>query len=593
MSAGIDFTRVSLEGVCYDYGRRRVLSRVSCACEAGAITGLLGPNGAGKSTLLAIASTRARASQGDVRYGTLRASQADWPLRAQIGWLGHDPGFYPELTARENLTFYAQLHGTPRADIAPRVTRALEHAGLTARADDTVGAFSRGMRQRLGLERALLHHPRFVLLDEPFTGLDDASAAALVARLRDLRAQGAIILLSTHDLDLVSNLLDRVLVLRTGRIVDEFESTTSPSGANDHERARVPEPAAAIVASTPHPAALDAHGVSAAPIADERLRDRYRRAIAGEPASAGDTASATSGSPLGTRVAAAPVTPGAAAPAASAARAATAVAASGDTLARRADGVPAGATATESVAADEESVGSLVRRFGGAAWLIMRKDLIVEFRSRELFLTTLFFAVSCVLVFAFAFVRGGRPLEDAASGILWIAISFAGTLALGRTFEREQAHHTLPALLQAPVERAAVYVGKLLGLLVLLLLVEVIVVPLVALFFQAALVSMAALVSVTILAGTIGFLAVGTLFSAMLVRTRSRDVLLPVLLYPMTIPVMLAGVRATSALIQVQETAAGVGPDFASARMWLAMLALFDVVFLTLALWTFDAVTSE
>jgi heme exporter protein CcmB len=216
----------------------------------------------------------------------------------------------------------------------------------------------------------------------------------------------------------------------------------------------------------------------------------------------------------------------------------------------------------------------------------MRKDLIVELRSRELFLTTLFFAVSCVLVFAFALVRDGRPMEDAAAGILWIAIAFSGTLALGRTFEREQAHHTLPALLQAPVERAAVYVGKLLGLLVLLLIVELVVVPLVALFFQATLVAMAALVTPLVLGGTIGFLAVGTLFSAMLVRTHSRDVLLPVLLYPMTIPVMLAGVRGTSALIQGT-------PDTASLRLWLAMLMLFDAVFLTLALWTFDAVTSE
>jgi heme exporter protein CcmB len=234
----------------------------------------------------------------------------------------------------------------------------------------------------------------------------------------------------------------------------------------------------------------------------------------------------------------------------------------------------------------EESVGQLARRFIGAAALIMRKDLVVEFRSRELFLTTLFFAVSCVLVFAFALVRDGRPMQDAAAGILWIAVAFAGTLALGRTFEREQAHQTLPALLQAPVERAAVYVGKLLGLLVLLFIVEAVVIPLVALFFQESLVRVAGFVAMSVIAGTLGFLAVGTLFSAMLVRTRSRDVLLPVLLYPMTIPVMLAGVRSTSSLLQER-------PDLASLQMWLAMQVLFDVVFLSLALWTFDAVTSE
>jgi heme exporter protein CcmB len=571
-SRSADFARVSFDRVCYDYGRRRVLSRVSFTCAAGAMTGLLGPNGAGKSTLLAIAATRARASLGEVHYGALRASRADWPLRAQIGWLGHDPGFYPELTARENLVFYARLHGAPRAEIDSRVERALDHAGLAARADDAVGGFSRGMRQRLGLERALLHRPRLVLLDEPFTGLDDASAAALVDRLRDLRSLGAIILLSTHDLDLVANLLDRVLVLRAGRIVDEFEAAPVAAPAAD-----VPAAAAART---------NAVGLQEQGSPDERLRDRYRRALAqhAEPARAVEDPAFD----RDTRAAARTATTSALR---DDARGAGVTYTSRPLAAGSAPAAGTGANLDAGLDAildthREESVGALVRRFTGAAWLIMRKDLMVEFRSRELFLTTLFFAVSCVLVFAFALVRDGRPMEDAAAGILWIAVSFSGTLALGRTFEREQAHHTLPALLQAPVERAAVYVGKLLGLLVLLLLVGAIVVPLVALFFQATLLAMGGIVAVMVLAGTVGFLAVGTLFSAMLVRTRSRDVLLPVLLYPMTIPVMLAGVRGTSALIQ--ET-----PDLAALRMWLAMLVLFDAVFLTLALWTFDAVTSE
>src|SRR5262249_49537897 len=138
-------------------------------------------------------------------------------------------------TARENLMFYARLHGVSRHAIDGLISRALDRAGLATRADDPVGGFSRGMRQRLGLERALLHDPRLVLLGEPFTGLDDASAAALVGRLHERRAQGAIILLSTHDLDLVSNLLNRVLVLRAGRIVDEFEaSNPAEVGANAH-----------------------------------------------------------------------------------------------------------------------------------------------------------------------------------------------------------------------------------------------------------------------------------------------------------------------------------------------------------------------
>src|SRR5918998_3100077 len=119
------------------------------------------------------------------------------------------------------------------------------------------------------------------------------------------------------------------------------------------------------------------------------------------------------------------------------------------------------------------------------AWRIFVKDLTVEVRSREIAYTTLFFAVSCVLVFAFALVRDGRPIEDGAAGILWIAIAFAGTLALGRTFERERQSETLRALLLAPADRPAIYVGKLLGIVALLLAAELILVPLVAFLFQA------------------------------------------------------------------------------------------------------------
>jgi heme exporter protein B len=225
-------------------------------------------------------------------------------------------------------------------------------------------------------------------------------------------------------------------------------------------------------------------------------------------------------------------------------------------------------------------------RFLQIVWLVMRKDLIIEIRSREILYTTVFFAVSCVVVFAFGFVREGRPVEDAASGILWIAIAFSGTLALGRAFERERQSETLRALLLAPVDRPALYLAKLVGVLVLLLLVEVLVVPLVALMFQAPLFAAPLTMIGLLLAGTVGFTAVGTLFAAMLVRARSRDVLLPVLLYPITVPVIIAGVRGTAALLQVET-------DVGMARAWLSMLVFFDVVFITLALWTFEPLMTE
>jgi len=207
-------------------------------------------------------------------------------------------------------------------------------------------------------------------------------------------------------------------------------------------------------------------------------------------------------------------------------------------------------------------------------------------RSRELAYTTLFFAVSCVLVFAFSLVQEGRAAEGVGAGVLWMAIMFAGNLALGRTFERERQSETLRALMLVPAPRPAVYLGKLTGIVLLLAITEAVLVPLVALLFESALLSHPFWLASVVATGTVGFAAVGTLFAAMLVRARSRDVLLPVLLYPITVPVLIAGVRATVAIAQ---------PEFEVdvVRFWLMLLVAFDIVFITLSLWTFEPVMTD
>jgi heme exporter protein A len=212
----VDFDAIFVEDISRHFGRRRAVSRVTFQASQGMIVGLLGPNGAGKSTLLAMLATLLRPSSGAIRYGRFEAS-AGPALRSRIGVLGHDLFLYPELTARENLAFFAGLYGIADADRRARL--ALDRAGLAARADDPVSSLSRGMRQRVALERALIHDPRLALLDEPFTGLDDASTGALVARLRGLRETGAIVVLATHDLDLAEGLLDRAIFLRDGRAI--------------------------------------------------------------------------------------------------------------------------------------------------------------------------------------------------------------------------------------------------------------------------------------------------------------------------------------------------------------------------------------
>lgn len=212
-----DFETLSVVDLARHYGRRKALSQVNFTCGAGDIIGLLGPNGAGKSTLLNILATLISPSRGRVEYGDRTAAEGGAEVRGRIGMLGHDLFLYPELTARENLVFFAQLYGLP--DVRAVVQASLARAGLADRGDDLVSGFSRGMRQRVALERALLHEPRLVLLDEPFTGLDQASTAALVARLRERQQAGCILVMATHDLEVADGLLSRAIYLKNGRLV--------------------------------------------------------------------------------------------------------------------------------------------------------------------------------------------------------------------------------------------------------------------------------------------------------------------------------------------------------------------------------------
>jgi heme exporter protein A len=222
-----DFDALTVEDVSRHFGRRKALSRISFTAHAGSILGLLGPNGAGKSTLLAILGTLLQPTSGSVRYGGPNVSSgiSGASLRRRIGMLGHDLYLYPELTARENLAFFSAVYG--ERDPGAAADRALARAGLSDRAHDAVSSFSRGMRQRVALERALIHHPRLLLLDEPFTGLDETSVSALIRRLRELRSERAIVVLATHDLDVAEGLFDHVVFIRAGRVVD----TLAGSGA--------------------------------------------------------------------------------------------------------------------------------------------------------------------------------------------------------------------------------------------------------------------------------------------------------------------------------------------------------------------------
>jgi heme exporter protein A len=211
--------RVTVAGVAKRFGHQRALARVDLTIEAGQVCALLGPNGAGKTTLLGILSTLVRPSAGVVRYQEAdRVRAVDDALRRDIGVLAHASLYYGELDAVENLRFFGRLYDL--GELEARVARLLDEVGLDELARQRPArTYSRGMLQRLALARALLAGPSLLLLDEPFTGLDRGGALALGRRLAEVKAQGAIVLVVTHDLEAIAEITDHVVVLRRGQVV--------------------------------------------------------------------------------------------------------------------------------------------------------------------------------------------------------------------------------------------------------------------------------------------------------------------------------------------------------------------------------------
>ncbi|CAN5780344.1 hypothetical protein BH23ACT12_BH23ACT12_08640 [soil metagenome] len=198
---------ITLNGVTKKFGTVRALSDLTLEITPGSTVALLGPNGSGKSTLLKLAAGLLKPTAGTVTLG----GKAPGDAKAQIGYLGHEPFLYRYLSASENLNFYADLYRVDRARVPVR----LEEVGLVTKGAALVRTFSRGESQRLGLARAMLHDPQILLLDEPFSGLDDASAR----RLPQLIAKpGRTILLSTHDLPRAREVADRLVHLAGGRL---------------------------------------------------------------------------------------------------------------------------------------------------------------------------------------------------------------------------------------------------------------------------------------------------------------------------------------------------------------------------------------
>ena len=459
--------------VAKEFGWTPVIKGVSLTVEEGEYVALMGSNGAGKTTLLRMAAGLSAPTSGTVSVAGIDMRRAGPGLRRRIGFVSHESLLYPDLTGRENLMFHAELFGVADPERVISVMSDLLDLGPIL--DRPAGVLSRGNRQRLTLARALLYGPRILLLDEPFTGLDEESAVRLLGILDELVASGHTVIMTTHDRLVAESGPRRLIVLADGRVsVDR-----------------------------PMPAAQDAPPVLVEEETPEFTRPRLS--------------------------------------------------------------LPPG-------------------RFR-AAWAIARKDLRVEFRTRDVLGSAGLFALAVLITASFTMPPGDKQ-SGAATGVLWISILFAVLLGVGRTMARESADRGIEGLLLSPVPRDVVFLGKAFGSLVLMALVDIVIIPLFLVMMTAdgAGANAAALLGTAAL-GTIGLVIVASLFSGIAVGSRLGESMLPLLVMPVVIPLMVGSVELT-------RQALGAG-DGTQMWQWLGIMAGFDVMVAVAAVALFSFVIEE
>jgi len=216
-------------------------------------------------------------------------------------------------------------------------------------------------------------------------------------------------------------------------------------------------------------------------------------------------------------------------------------------------------------------------------WAIFAKDIAAELHTREMVSAMLVFAVLALLVFSFALDLRGEMAEAAAPGVLWVTVAFAGTLGLSRSLAREQQAGCMDGLLLAPVDRSAIFFGKALGNLAFMAVVEIVLLPLFAALFDVPLLRPGVLLVMAL--GTLGYGAVGTLLAAIAVNTRAREVMLPILLLPLAVPLLIAAVQATGGLLD--------GAALADVGGWLRLLVVYDLIIIAVSMLTFGYVVEE
>jgi len=477
-------------GVTKAFGPRRALVDVDLSVSEGDVVVLVGPNGAGKTTLLRAFATLLQPTSGMLRVAGLVSTEAGHEVRQQIGYLSHRTLLYDDLTAEQNLRFYARAYGVPDAET--RIEELLERVSLAERRGDPVRTFSRGMQQRLAVARTVLHRPRLLLLDEPYAGLDPVAADTLTALLTDLAEEGRTLVLTTHHLEGISLDYGRAVVLNRGRVI--------------------------------YDGVVDDHAT---------LPALYRKLVAMPPSQT------SSSEPVS------PVSP------------------------------PDRLNPVREEAPTAGGAGYL-RQLGA----IVVKDIAAELRTREILSAMAVYAILAMLIFSFALDLRGVAARAAAPGVLWATIAFAGTLGLSRSLAREQETGGIEGLLLMPADRTVILLGKAVGNLILVLALEVVLLPLATVLFNIGLLTPD--IGAVVLLGTLGYVLAGTLLAAMAVNTRAREVMLPILLLPLVVPLLIAAVQATSGLLE--------GLRWSEVAGWTRLIVVYDLLMAAVVLFTSETV---
>ena len=482
---------LQISNLTKSFGPRTALSGVNLTVGDGEFVILVGPNGAGKTTLLRTVAMLTRPTSGTVRIAGLDPLKAGLMVRRRIGYLSHRTLLYNDLSAEQNLLFYARMYGLANPDA--RIAELLERVDLADRRDDLVRSYSRGMQQRLAVARTMLHRPRLLLLDEPYTGLDPLATDRLTELLTELSEEGCTLLLATHHIDNLAAANKRAVILSRGRVI--------------------------------HDDVID--DVAGFPAL-------YRDLVLRHTSGGGATTCTEPRRPL---------------PAAT----------SGPSRPRGA-GPPPG--------------------YLRQVVAVVAKDLTAELRTREILSAMFVFAFLAMLIFSFALDLRGAVARAAAPGVLWTTIAFAGTLGLSRSMAREQETGGIDGLLLSPADRTVILFGKALGNMIMMLALEAVLVPLSAILFNVPL--FAPDVLAILLGGTLGYALVGTLLAAIAVNTRAREVMLPILLLPLVMPLLIAAVQATRGSLE--------GLTWAELGGWINLLVVYDLLIAAAALLTFEYV---